>query len=460
MTRLLHRAAPAALALLATPLGTPALAQQVPNARPLGAVSAKIPEVFSSVQSVRHLPGGRVLVNDMARRRVLLFDSTLQTFTVVADSTSATANAYAGRVAGLIPYRGDSTLFVDPSSMSMLVIDPQGKLGSRVMSVPRPDDANALTGIAFGLPGFDAQGRLVYRAMPRFEFRGGPPGANGGAFTPPAMPDSAPIVRVDLATRKLDTVTFLKVFAPKMVVNQQENGRMSMSSITNPLPVVDDWAILPDGTVLVLRGREFRVDVVGADGKLVQGPKVAHDWQRMNDDEKKAFLDSTRVAMEKQRADMQARVAAAGGIERAMTTGALAGGGPGGGGAPMINMTVVAGPGGGEPPRRGERAAGAAGAPTFQMPPLQLVDAADLPDYKPPFSMGATRADADGNVWVRLIATKPMPGPVYDVIDKEGKLIDRVVLPPNSAIAGFGPGVVYLAVRDANGLHLQRASVK
>ena len=121
---------------------------------------------------------------------------------------------------------------------------------------------------------------------------------------------------------------------------------------------------------------------------------------------------------------------------------------------------MAGGPGGGEPPRRGERPAGAAGAATFQMPPLQLVEASELPDYKPPFSMGATRADADGNVWVRLIATKPMPGPVYDVIDKSGKLIDRVVLPPNSATAGFGPGVVYVAVRAAHGLHLQRASLK
>jgi hypothetical protein len=53
-----------------------------------------------------------------------------------------------------------------------------------------------------------------------------------------------------------------------------------------------------------------------------------------------------------------------------------------------------------------------------------------------------------------------MPGPVYDIIDKEGKLVDRVVLPPGSAIAGFGPGVVYLATRDADGTHLKRVKVK
>jgi hypothetical protein len=69
------------------------------------------------------------------------------------------------------------------------------------------------------------------------------------------------------------------------------------------------------------------------------------------------------------------------------------------------------------------------------------------------------RADADGNVWVREIATSPQPGPVYDVIDRAGRLIDRVVIPAGSAIAGFGRGgIVYLGTRDAEGVHLKRAT--
>src|SRR5438067_27149 len=104
MTRFL-RAIPAALLL-----GTAAAAQQVPNARPLGATVASIAEPFGSIATLRQLPDGRLLVNDPAKRRVILFDADLSKYTVVADSTSATANAYSGRIAGLIPYRGDSTL--------------------------------------------------------------------------------------------------------------------------------------------------------------------------------------------------------------------------------------------------------------------------------------------------------------------------------------------------------------
>ena len=175
MTRLLTHAVPAALATAsALALVGRADAQPVPKERPLGAVTASIAEPFGAVQTIRHLPDGRLLVNDPSKRRVILFDSSLSKYTVVADSTSATATAYSGRNAGLIPYRGDSTLFVDPTSMSMLVIDPTGKLGTRVMSVPRPDDAFALTGVAFGVAGFDAKGRLVYRTPPTFNVPRGP----------------------------------------------------------------------------------------------------------------------------------------------------------------------------------------------------------------------------------------------------------------------------------------------
>ena len=51
--------------------------------------------------------------------------------------------------------------------------------------------------------------------------------------------------------------------------------------------------------------------------------------------------------------------------------------------------------------------------------------------------------------------------PVYDVVNREGALIDRVVLPPYRSIAGFGSGVVYLAVKDPNAVvHLERVRIK
>ena len=65
----------------------------------------------------------------------------------------------------------------------------------------------------------------------------------------------------------------------------------------------------------------------------------------------------------------------------------------------------------------------------------------------------------DNRLWVRTIPTKPSPGGAsYDVIDRSGKLIDRVQVPANSTIVGFGTGgVVYLGMRDTTGIHLVRA---
>src|SRR5512141_592974 len=200
-------------------VSTSLAAQQRPPVRPVGAVVAKSAEAFGNITAIRQLPGGRVLVNDAPNRRVLMFEPSLATFAVVADSTSATANAYSGRFGGLIPYRGDSTIFVDPQSLSMLVIDAQGKVG-RVMSVPRSQDAGML---AAQTAGVDPLGRLIYRAPPNI----GRPNFVNGVISPPDIPDSGAIIRVDLTSRKVDTVGFIKTPKVKLDFNRDDNGGMS-----------------------------------------------------------------------------------------------------------------------------------------------------------------------------------------------------------------------------------------
>jgi hypothetical protein len=104
-------------------------------------------------------------------------------------------------------------------------------------------------------------------------------------------------------------------------------------------------------------------------------------------------------------------------------------------------MIIVGGGPGGPPP-------GGAEGMGRQM---SFVSASDLPDYKPPFFAGSVRADADGYLWIRTIPTKGVAGgPVYDVVNTKGELVDRVQLPKDRTIVGFGAGgVVYLLARDA-----------
>jgi hypothetical protein len=411
-----------------------AASQQLPAIRPLGPVAAVSSESFGELVSVRHLKTG-VLVNDVRNRRLLLFDSTLANPLVVADSTPATATAYSGRSAGLIAYRADSSLFVDAQSLSMLVIDPAGKV-ARVMSVPRSQDAMVLGNPMFGTPSLDASGRLVYRGMPRPQMRmqGGP----GTVPQPPEIPDSAAIVRIDLASRQVDTVAFTKTPRPKVDIQRNDSGRVNISMVWNPLPVVDDWAVLSDGSVALVRGRDYHIDWVRPDGTRESSAKIPFEWQRLTDEDKVAFMDSLKAARERMTANTPAPASS--------TT---VTGGPGG--PERREMVMIGAPGGG---------GAAGGIPTGRG--VTFVPANELPDYKPPFFVGNTRADADGHLWIRTIPTKGIAGgPVYDVINAKGELVDRVQVPKDRAIVGFGPGgVVYLLATDGTTRKLERARFK
>ena len=431
-------------------VSAPAFAQSLPAVRPLGpVVRVSATDIFGSISGVRPLPGGRVLVNDLVRRQLLLLDSTFAKEAVVADTTAATANAFSGRTAGLIRYRGDSTLFIDPTSLSMLVIDGQGKV-ARVMAIPRPNDAMFMVGGPFGTPGFDSRGRIVYRGFTRPNI---PPPPSGNEPAPAAMripeqPDSAPILRVALDTRALDTASFFKIPKTRAAVVQNERG-VSVTTMMNPMPVVDDWTVLPDGTLAVVRGADYHIDWLAPDGSRVSTARIPFEWQRMSDEAKVTFLDSAKTAMEANRA----RAAANGGGNGVAFTPAD---GANGGGGGMVMMRFE-GPGpGGAPggPASGTR------APTSMAPPvMNMVPASDLPDYRPAFGTGATKADLEGNLWIRT-SKVANGGPVYDVVNRQGVLTDRVAFPFGRVIAGFGPGVIYLGVRDDKGARLELARMR
>lgn len=410
-------------------------AQARPAIRPLGATIATTSDSLGVVSGIRALPGGKLLVNDVSGRRVLLLDEQLKIQQVVADSTPSTANAYGPRPGGLIPFRGDSTLFIDPASLSMLVIDPQGKLG-RTMSVPRAQDAGMMsTGASY------ANGYLVYRGMPNVQMRAtGAPGSGGG-MPQVQVPDSMPLVRVNLQTRAVDTVANLKIPKTTPMISRVDD-KISIAIEINPLQYVDDWAVASNGDVAVVRGQDFHVEWLSSDGQRRTSPKIAFDWKRLTDEDKAQLVDSVGKILEKQFA-----AGAAGGSALQQGFQSFMGGGmPGGGamgGAPvMVSMRVDGGSGGAGGPVR---------APQITAPKLTVVSPSQLPDYQPPFFAGSTKADADGNLWISTIPTKPQPaGTVYDVVNSKGEVTERVLVPEGRTILGFGPGgIVYLAVRSA-----------
>ena len=419
---------------VAAPLG----AQQAPAVRLINAPDATSKPIFGVAAAVRQLPGGRVLVNDIQKRQLLMLDNTLNAVTVVADSAAGGANAYGPGPGGIIPFFADSTLFVDPRDLSMFVIDPAGAI-ARVAAVPRSQDAGMLGQNLIGSPALDSKGRIVYRGglgrfMPTM-----PAGGKGGPPAFPELPDSSAIVRVDLASRKVDTAGFYKITKTKMNVVQSEKG-ISMTSEINPMQLVDDWAVTDDGSIAIIRGRDYHIDWVDADGHVTSSPKIPFDWQRLSDEDKVAVIDSARTAMEAARAKMSAA-----GANGPMAMGAA-------GGGPVTIMSFSTGGDGGGARRAAEGAA-------QSMPPLNFVSASELPDYRPVITAGSAKADVDGNLWIRTSATRAgaIAGPIYDIVNRKGELVERVQVPSGRQIIGFGKGgIVYMMARDDKGAWIER----
>lgn len=486
-----------------------------PAVRRIASASSLSAEPLGAVGSVVELRDGRILVNDIVRRRLLLMDTTLSKVEVVLDSIAESENTYGTRAGTLIPFRGDSVLFVDPTSYAMLVLDPTAKI-TRVRSVWRVQDVFLFTSTtgSYGYPATDAKGRIVYRvaAVPA------PPKVAPPAGVPwfPQQPDSAFIVAVDIDTRKIDTVGVIRVPKFPVQVRQSAEGFFSILPVINPLPVTDEWSVLSDGTIAFVRGVDYRIEYRNADGSLTSSPKQPYEWLRLADDLKQKVVDSVKVANQRPRqtayvssmirwvntynrsypanfklpadytptpgfmkgwrlpADMTLPAnyiyGCAPGEEPKMI--APAAGAPGASGSappPVIPPGVSMVPGapgapGGTPSciPSPVMISGGSVPPPPEYRDVAVMESNELPDYRPPFANGAVRADADGNLWIRTNPSRPMPGgPTFDVVDRTGNMVDRIQLPPGYAIVGFGKGkVVYLSTRDAKGIHVARVRLK
>lgn len=197
-----------AVAASVASLATSAAAQRPPAipVRPLGAVAATSAVTFQQVQHLRVLSDGRVLVNDPGQRRIILLDANLANPKVVVDSAGG-ANMYGMNPGALIPFAGDSTLFVDRAALAFLVIDPNGNV-ARVMSFPPGNPATYLASPApYGYPALSATFGVAYRVpMPRPQL---PRPAQGEPEVTRRLEDSAVVVAMNLKRRSVDSLAKL-----------------------------------------------------------------------------------------------------------------------------------------------------------------------------------------------------------------------------------------------------------
>jgi hypothetical protein len=405
---------PVVAVLVAT---VPARAQTKPASIPtraLGSVKAASTDSLGSMVVVRALSNGSVMVNDIVRRRVLLFEPSLAKFTVVIDSgsTTGTAMSSAAVSAQLMRYTADSTLYVDVATQALLVIDATGKV-ARVMALPKPTDALFIASPQLGTAHIDPLGRLVYRGMILPKMVPPEPGSKV-LMSMPQQPDSGPILRADFDTRKVDTITTLKVLQPGAMTLVQDGQSVAMKMVVNPMDTGDEWGMLPDGTIAILRAHDYHIDWVAPDGKRTSSPKMAFDWKVMTDAQKQFKLDSMR---------------------------------------PLLQKAIDDSPGQMMPTPEGPRRIKI----QFEFVPLNK-----LPDYEPPIAPGSMKADLKGNLWiVPRTSASATGGLLYDVVNRKGEVSERVQFPKGYALAGFGEGdEVYLLRVDGKVGFLEKATVR
>jgi hypothetical protein len=421
-----------------------------------------------SIDEVREVRGGRVLVNSNDGRKLVLFDASLANATLLAD-TLGSGNALYPRFGKLIPYPGDSTLFVESDSRSLVMLDPQGAFG-RVMAPPRTQDFNSLT--SGGPVGSDQHGSLVYQGRRPFGFPR--PCRPAGADAPqlpvaPALTDSVYLMRANFDTRGVDTIGRSRVLVAGLAFPTTEtdvNCKLISAKVRiNPsVQAADSWTVTSTGVVAIVRGHDYHVDYIDPDGTKRAGPKLPFDWRRITDNEKQARIDSARKAVDSLTRLGGYRLQACANITSFSP--APPDNGSGGGGS---GMGVISGGGGG----RGGVGVSVAGDGGAAVPPpnptcqtvtvsAEFVPLDEMADYLAPVRETGASADLDGNVWILpQTSLSAKGGLLYDVVGPQGELVERVQLPAGRDIAGFGHGgVLYLSHRIVGtGVFLERVRI-
>ncbi len=440
------RMSPAAMAVL-RPLGcsaflmsvalAPAYPQSSPPPHPLGPTLATSVQTFQQVSQIVPLSDGRLFVADRGARVVQLLDPTLSKATTVLDSAAGRANSFSAN-SFLMPFHGDSSLFYDKAPTVFVVIGPSGALG-RVLSAPTPPSEDALPFWAYaidhGSPGWSGALGVVY-SVEELRAPYPPRPAPGQPDIVIRHEDSVYVVRWNPATRVTDTVTKIGTG-----VNRITTVRSTGLSSVPPLfsfAFYDELVVTTDGSIAIFHAREGRLEWYGADRARVAGTRLPFPWRRIADDERAHIVDSVNTG-KKQQFDSAVAKRAADSIRT---------------GAPPMTTIAVLG-------ADGIRSTRQTPAPAPRMAPL--TDAQDVPDFYPPTTYNAVFADGDNHVWIRErpVTLDSSAPPIWQIVGRNGEVIDRVRIPLGQTIIGFGSGgIVYSTVSDGGVVRLLKSRVK
>lgn len=364
------RLAPSLLALALLPVGSAAQTESTP--RRLGPPVASYDGDFSAVSGARELRDGRVLVTDFREPALYVVDLRRGTVTKLG-RTGSGPNEYrqpGGIYAGL----GDTSLVLDRGQPRVLVVSPAGEIvGMRSIELRGTSSSSD--------EDVDRQ-RVDSRGFAYFN------GQNSAlALARTGRQDSTPVLKLDVARQVLDTIARLRPQEMR-ILSAEGNTIISRTVLFSP---ADGWGVAPDGRIAVVRAAPYRVEWIGGDGRVVQGPSQAF-----------AAVPVTQA----DRDAVEAQSAGTSGVARL--------------GSSVTTTAQVKG---------------------------RL-----FAESKPPFSPDEIIVAPDGRVFVGRSLPANANRTVYDIFDSRGMRTDRIELPARSRIIGFGPSSIYVSERDADDL--------
>ena len=350
----------------------------------LGRPTAVFPEDFGSIQTVRELPDGRILVADPLAKELYLVDMGAGRRTVIGRQGQGPQEYR--QPDAVWPLPGDSTLLVDLGNGRLVSLGPSFEFGpTSPISVGEPRPGSPLL---LALPqGVDGQGRVYARGMGA--------GLGGGPLS-----DSADILRIDRRSRAAQPVAKFKLQGRTQATSGGANDRR-VAITPVPLSPEDAWGVAPDGSVVIARAADYHLEWISPTGAVTRGPPTPFAAVRIGTAEKEEYITENGRA--------------------------------GGGIAISIEM------------RDGVAAMnfarGGAGAGPRE------IDQYNWPDRKPPFYQGRIPIDPSGRAWVRRHVRAGAPS-TYDVFDRRGVRVGTVTLASGKRVIGFGRNAVYVVAYD------------
>jgi hypothetical protein len=225
-------------------------------------LESKLPVSFAQLSNVVELSGGRVAFAETRDKLFLTADlktGDVDTLGTRVDSIGPDSPAGQYKFPGWIAHlAGDTVALVDFSAQRTTLWNERGE----------PLKVLAIAAVAGNTPVlvYDTVGngyKIDYRAI-----------LGGGAPGEPARPDSVAVLRIRLASGKVDTVAQLA--AP--LFGSARFGDQEQQAATVFAPN-DFFGVLPNGTAWVARGGENRVDWRTPDGRWSRGQR--RDYTRI-----------------------------------------------------------------------------------------------------------------------------------------------------------------------------------